>query len=147
MMSAASPTPAPTPARRYRPRSLFGPILLVAIGVLCLALTMGWLHLGNFLVWFARYWPVLLIFWGVVKLIEYMWSQQKGLPARGIGAGGVLFIIFLILIGFTANGATAVNWGALGIDTGDLNFFAPIFGSSHEFSENFSQEMKPGEQV
>jgi len=25
--------------------------------------------------------------------------------------------------------------------------FGPFFGSSHEFSENFSQEMKPGEQV
>jgi hypothetical protein len=145
-MSTASPTPPP-PVRSYRPRSLFGPLVLVAVGVLFLMLTMGWLHFSDFWKWFARYWPLFLIFWGAVKLIEYIWAHQKGLPTRGIGAGGVVFLIFFILAGMTANGMAGVNWQALGVNFDDVNFGGPFFGSSHEFSENFSQEMKPGEQV
>ncbi|MBZ5521617.1 MAG: DUF4097 family beta strand repeat-containing protein [Acidobacteriia bacterium] len=146
-MSTASPTP--TPAPRYRPRSLFGPIVLVAIGVLFLAGNMGWIHWSNFGPWFARYWPLILIFWGVVKLGEYIWARQKGLPAPGIGAGGVVFLIFFILIGLAATRAAGVNWQAIGIDLDDVNVVEPfgIFGTSHEFSENVAQEIKPGEPV
>lgn len=150
-MSTASPTPTPVPAPvsspRYRPRSLFGPIVLVSIGLLFLAANMGWMHWSTFGPWFARYWPLILILWGVIKLGEYVWAHQKGLPAPGIGAGGVVFLIFFIVIGTISTKAAGVNWQALGIEVDDVGFFGPIFGTSHEFSENFSQEMKPGDQV
>jgi DUF4097 and DUF4098 domain-containing protein YvlB len=143
-MSTASPTPNPG----HRPRSLFGPIVLVAIGALFLAGNFGWIHWSNFGPLFARYWPLLLIFWGLVKLGEYIWARQRGLPAPGIGAGGVVFMVFFILIGITATKAAGVNWRALGVEVDDVNFEPfGFFGSNHEFSENFAQEMKPGEQV
>jgi len=143
-MSTASPTPTPG----YRPRSLFGPIVLVTIGALFLAGNFGWIHWSSFGPLFARYWPLLLIFWGIIKLGEYIWARQRGLPAPGLGAGGVVFMIFLILIGITATKAAGVNWQALGVEMDDVNIEPfGFFGTSHEFSENFAQEMKPGEQV
>lgn len=142
-MSTGTTTP------NYRPRSLFGPVVLVAIGLLFLAGNLGWLHWRNFGPLFARYWPVLLIFWGVFKLGEYLWARQRGLPSPGIGAGGVVFLIFFILIGMAATRAAGVNWQALGVEMDDVDVGEPfgIFGTSHEFTENFSQEIKAGDQV
>ncbi len=52
-MSTTTPI-APNPYSRYsRPRSLFGPVLLIAIGVLFLLRTMGYISMRGFWPWFA----------------------------------------------------------------------------------------------
>ena len=76
--------------RHYYPRSLFGPLLLAAIGVLFLLRNMGVISYHTIGWWFSHYWPVLLIVWGVIKLLEYTWARKTGRPAPGIGAGGVV---------------------------------------------------------
>src|SRR6267378_3447811 len=106
----------------YRPRSLFFPLLMVLIGALLLFITMGWLSFYVFASLFARYWPLLLVLWGVVKLVEHMWARQKGLPTSGIGAGGVVFLVFFILFGLFATEASGFNWRGIGVDFGDVNF-------------------------
>jgi len=121
---------------------------MVLIGTYALFTTMGWGHLPGFWITFAHYWPLLLILWGVVKLAEHIWARQKGFPARGIGAGGVVFLVFFVLIGMAVTGASGVNWRGMGIDVDDVNFDPfNAFGASHEFTENFSQDMKTGTQV
>jgi len=57
------PLPPPPPVYRYR-RSLAGPLILILIGVLFLLRNVG-VHVP---VWqfFGRFWPVLIIVWGVV---------------------------------------------------------------------------------
>jgi hypothetical protein len=45
------------------------PLTLIAVGILLLAKEFGYLH-GNLL----RYWPVLLIVWGVGMI----WAARKG---------------------------------------------------------------------
>jgi hypothetical protein len=132
----------------YRPRSLFGPILLVGIGVLFLLRNMGIIpHLGW---WFGRYWPVLLILWGVSKLIEQVWARQKGYPAPGIGAGGVFLLIFLIIVGMGASAARNVNWSGLGdevnVNVNDDDFFS-MFSSRYEFTNDFSQTIESGKPI
>ena len=70
--------------------------MLILIGVLFLLGTMGILdihHLGSL---FARFWPALLILWGILKLIEYEQAKRYGQPARGIGVGGIFLMLFLI---------------------------------------------------
>jgi len=47
---------------------------------------------------------------GVIKIIEYQNANRAGVPPRGIGAGGVLLIIFLVFMGLTARETTHVNW-------------------------------------
>src|SRR5260370_42224276 len=95
----------PTPARLYHSRSFFGPVVLITIGVIFLLRNAGYISTRTVALWFAHYWPVLLILWGVVKIAEYLWARRTGEPApRGIGPGGIVALIFLIIIGLSATG-------------------------------------------
>src|SRR5947209_2550426 len=122
------------------PRSLFGPLVLVTIGVLFLLRNMGVMHYETMSLWFARYWPWLLIIWGLTKLVEYFWARRVGQPAPGIGAGGVVLLIFLIMCGLTAS-AVKAHWGEFNFDD---DFGDGIFGTKYEFTENISQPVQPG---
>src|ERR1700751_2913361 len=107
------PPVPPPPMRPRQPRSLAGPVVLIVIGIFFLLGNMGWIawhHLGY---WFAHFWPVLLIIWGIIKLIEYQSANRAGVHSRGIGAGGVLLIIFVVILGLTATEAYRVNWQEL----------------------------------
>jgi len=133
-------SPAMTPRR---PRSLAGPVVLIIMGVFLLLRTMGVLHWSLWHV-FARFWPLLLILWGVIKLIEYQQAKQEGLRPRGIGAGGVFLIICLIVFGLAATETSRVNWGALrdeiNIDDEDFQFF----GNTYNFEDELTQAFPPG---
>jgi hypothetical protein len=127
------------------PRSMSGPVVLIAVGIVFLLGTMGvldWHNLGH---WFAHYWPVLLIIAGLIKLIEYQQAQRHGGRAPGISAGGVFLIIAIIVCGLVATQASHVNWGELGnqinIDDGD-DF--PIFGSKFNFDDQLTQPFPAG---
>ncbi|MGA9566363.1 MAG: DUF5668 domain-containing protein, partial [Candidatus Korobacteraceae bacterium] len=64
----SAPLPPPPPTYRYR-RSLAGPLILIVIGLVFLLRNIG-VHIP---VWhfFGRFWPVLIILWGVIALIEH----------------------------------------------------------------------------
>ena len=98
----------PVPVRR---RSLAGPLVLIAIGVFFLLKTA---HLINGAVlhhWFAHWWPVLLIFWGVIRLAEYYSDLHSGYPPRRMGGGAVFLLILFIIVGLGATQADKVDWG------------------------------------
>src|SRR5580692_5516628 len=97
-----STPPSPTPYYRPRPRSIFGPLVLITIGILFLLRTMGVVSLYSLRNWMAHYWPLLLIFWGVAKLAEHMWARRRGEPTPRLGAGGIIFLVFFIIIGMSA---------------------------------------------
>jgi hypothetical protein len=133
--------PPPVPPRRYR-RSFAGPFVLITLGIVFLLGNLhmlSWARLGTI---FAHYWPALLILWGVIKLIEHQQAQRDGLPARGIGAGGVFLVIFIIVGGLIATQATRFNWGELrdnmNIDDSDLN---NIFGQTYNFDDHLEQDI------
>src|SRR5215469_11801858 len=99
-----APPPAAPPMRPIRPRrSIAGPVVLIIIGVVFLLHTIGVLPWYNWGRWFAHYWPLLLILWGIIKLIEYQQANREGVRPTGIGAGGFLLIIFLVIAGLSAN--------------------------------------------
>ena len=136
------------PRPPYYRRSIIGPLVLVCFGVLALALTMGWLSWPSFWHWFSRYWPLLLIVWGVVKLGEALWARQHGVPSPRIGGGAIVFLVFFILFGMIVTNAANVNWRGVG----DAMDFDPgwdfgFWGGSHEFTENFSQVVPEGSQI
>ena len=130
----------------YRRRSLFGPLLLVGIGVLFLLRNIGIIpHLGW---WFSRYWPVILILLGVSRLVEQLWARQKGYPAPGIGGGGVFLLILLIIVGMGASATRNVDWSGWSNDVNiDNDDFFRWFGSRYEFNSNFAQTIEPGKTV
>src|ERR1039458_57243 len=130
MASPVMPPPQ-RPVLARPPRSIAGAIVLILLGVLFLLGTMGVLNWHGLVLLFGRYWPALLILWGVIKLIEYEQAKRSGFAARGIGVGGVFLMLFLIVGGLIATGASRVDWGNvrdhLQLDDSDVN---EIFGGS-----------------
>ncbi len=138
----STPTQVPYyPARR--PRSIFGPLLLIGIGVAFLLKNMGVISLHGFGRWFAHYWPLLLILWGLIRLGEYIWARQQGYATPRLGGGAIVFLVFFIITGMAAT-QTDRHWQDIGdhirIDDSDADEFFNIFGgSSYDFTNQFSQ--------
>lgn len=86
-----------------RQGSLVGPLLLIAIGGLLLAHNLqpelGLLRLA------ARYWPVLLIAWGSLRLVEILiWAaRSRPLPRSGISGSEWTLVILICLVGASVN--------------------------------------------
>src|SRR5260370_35887626 len=137
------PVQAPVPPRRHR-RSFAGPFVLIVVGIVFLMGNLhmlSWIRLGTM---FAHYWPALLILWGVIKLIEYQQAQRDGVPARGIGAGGILLVIFIVVCGLIATQAARFNWGELRDNMNfDDNDFNNIFGETYNFDDHLEQDLAP----
>ena len=139
------PVQPPLPPRPRR-RSFAGPFVLIVIGIVFLLGNMhllSWMRLGTL---FARYWPALLILWGVIKVIEYQQAQREGVPARGIGAGGVMLIVAVVFFGLIATQAERAreHWPSIreqfNIDDGD---FDNIFGETYNFNDHLDQDIPP----
>jgi hypothetical protein len=135
------PVQPPLPPRRHR-RSFAGPFVLIVLGIVFLLGNLhllSWARLGT---WFAHYWPLLLILWGVIKLIEHQQAQRDGLPPRGIGAGGVFLVIVIVVCGLIATQASRFNWGEIrdnmNIDDSDLD---NIFGQTFNFDDHLEQDV------
>jgi hypothetical protein len=145
----ASPIMTPPPPIAPRPphRSIAGPVVLIVMGILFLMGTMGMLEMHHLGLLFARYWPALLILWGIIKLIEYERAKRYGQPARGIGVGGVFLMLFLIGAGLIATQVARLDWNnirehtKLGDDEGFDEFFG---GPTFDFSDELSQEIPAG---
>jgi len=132
-----SPLP-PLPPPRHR--SFAGPFVLIVVGTIFLLGTMRVLSVGKLAHLFASYWPVLLILWGVIKIVEHQRARSEGTRASGIGAGGVLLIVMIVVFGLIANQLERVNWSGLrddmNIDGGD---FHNIFGETFNFDDHLEQ--------
>lgn len=131
----------------YVRRSLFGPLLLIAIGVLMLLATLhlvAWPSLG---VLFARYWPLLLIFLGVVRLLEFFWAKQSGAPTARLGGGAVVLIIFLVLIGIAATHAHRdIDWSQIQFgDNGEWSHV--LMGEPHDYDLRQDVDLAAGKPV
>jgi len=126
----------PAPPRH---RSFAGAVVLIIVGVVFLLGTMRVLSVSKLAHLFASYWPVLLILWGVIKLIEHQQAQRQGVRASGIGAGGVFLVVLIVVFGLIANQLERVNWRGLQNEIGDDNDFPNIFGESYNFNDHLEQ--------
>ncbi len=137
-----SPLP-PLPPPRHR--SFAGPFVLIILGIVFLLGTMRVLSVGKLAHLFASYWPVLLILWGVIKIIEHQQARREGTRASGIGAGGVLLVVMIVVFGLIANQLERVNWSGLrdeiNVDDGD---FPNIFGDTFNYNDHLEQNF-PGD--
>jgi hypothetical protein len=139
---AFSPLPPLPPNRR---RSMAGPFVLIVLGVVFLLGTMHVLSIERLAHLFANYWPVLLIFWGVIKLIEHQRAQREGVRAPGIGAGGVFLVVTIVVCGLIATQLERVNWSGLRDQINiDDNDFSDIFGQSYNFNDHLEQSFPAG---
>jgi len=136
------PPPYQPPPGRYR--SISGPLVLIAIGVVFLLGTLRVVHLHSIFAWFAHYWPVLLIVWGVLKLIDHYNAQRAGARSPGIGGGGIFLVIMVVLLGLTATNLARVNWGEvrdnMHIDDEDFH----LFGNNYSYDDQLDQGFPGG---
>jgi DUF4097 and DUF4098 domain-containing protein YvlB len=137
--------PVITPGLRRRRRTFSGPLVLILVGLLFLLgnlHVLSWARLGW---WFAHYWPLLLILWGIIKLIEYQAALRDGTSPPGIGAGGIFLVIVIVFFGLIATQASRFNWGEIrdnmGIDDED---FKNLFGESYSFDDHLERDFPAG---
>jgi hypothetical protein len=128
---------------RHHRGSIFWALTLITIGVLFLYQNFNpavrpW-HL------IAKYWPILIIFWGISKLIDYFHARSHPETApRSLFSGGevVLLIIFLI-IGTILSKTLLRPWGewpsVMGISDQQ---FAELFFNSYTFNEKVSKDVQ-----
>ena len=101
------PPVAPPPGRH---RSFAGPLVLIVLGVLFLLGNLRMISWARIGIWFAHYWPLLLILWGVVKMIEHQQARREGARAPGIGAGGIFLVVMLVFSGLIATHIERFHW-------------------------------------
>ena len=114
-----------------RRRSIFSGLLLVVIGALFLYHNFR----GGFEIWrlIERWWPVVLILWGLAKLYDYWAAKQSGeAPPRTITGGEV----FLVLIVFCLAGvAGLVEIGQKHPNRFGIDFGEGWWGSRYTYTE------------
>src|SRR5260370_484953 len=88
---------------RRRGSSLFPGLLLLFIGVLLLLHNYRGLGIVNVL---GHWWPLILIFWGGIKLYERMAASRSGDPGAAAITGGEVFLVLglLSLLGIVVAG-------------------------------------------
>ncbi len=109
-----------------RSSGLFSGLVLITVGVLLLMRNYGNLDLGRF---FTHWWPLIIIFWGVIKLYERTAGRRFGGSGGGITTGEV----FLVL------GMFALLGIVVGIDYGKRvvgdNLGIDIQGDNYSFDD------------
>lgn len=123
----------------YRRGSLFWALVLIGVGSLFLYRN---LH-PEFPIWqiLGRYWPLLIIFWGLGKLVDYFALRDQ--PGRSVFlTGGEIFLLLMILLVGTAisKGTQPGAWPIIQISDEDWPF---RLGDRFEFSDTLSQAAKP----
>jgi DUF4097 and DUF4098 domain-containing protein YvlB len=111
--------------------SLFAPILLIGLGLVFLARNLyPDLRLLDYL---AKFWPMLLILWGVLRTAEILfWAASKQpLPARGVTGGEWTLVILLCFFGATLHAVRGFSgWFPGTIELGGLD----VFGESYDYA-------------
>jgi DUF4097 and DUF4098 domain-containing protein YvlB len=81
--------------------SVIGPLILIGIGALFLMRNL-WpdIPIADIL---SRYWPFVLIAWGVLRLVEiFLWAiMSKPLPRNGVSAGEWMLVFLICVVGAT----------------------------------------------
>ncbi len=115
-----------------RPRgSITGPVVLITLGCLFLAHTFS--PGFDVIQAVSRYWPVLLIGWGVLGLVEVVLRGFRGtsVPVNGVSGGAWFFVVLVIFFGCAcwlwSNPETW--WHRIGMDQS-----MALIGNAHDFS-------------
>ncbi len=123
-------TPSP------RPRSITGPLIVVAIGLLFLINNI-WPDVSS-LSRIGDYWPFLLIAAGLIGLIEVLWHASHGVnpPPRIFYGAGIFWVLVVGLIISVASRNN--NWRLGSFDNPGVS----IFGSDYEYDVNLTQSSR-----
>lgn len=103
--------------RPRRQKSYAGAVVLILIGVLALLQNFGMISLRHF---YARYWPLIIILIGAIKLVEHFQAKKDNAIPAGVTFGTIVLLFFVVVSGIAISKAEGVNWHELG-QTFDIN--------------------------
>ena len=96
--------------RGMRRSSIVGPMIVIAIGIVFLLVQIGRLPATALWLWFARWWPLLLVLFGFIRLLEWFLDQRaranaNGVitPQRSLGVGVSLLLALLVIAGVASS--------------------------------------------
>jgi DUF4097 and DUF4098 domain-containing protein YvlB len=131
------------PPRRH---SVVGPLILIVIGGLFLLRNFGFsipLFHG-----FVKYWPLLLVLIGLVRLAEFFAARRALRPAPVMGGGTVFLLVIVIAIGagLTAalHGRNEINWGSVRDHVDIDDDVMHLFGNEYTYDGEVTQEIPAG---
>jgi DUF4097 and DUF4098 domain-containing protein YvlB len=140
----ASPGPIYVPPPRRH--SVVGPLILVFVGVLFLLRNFGYpLPLFH---QFVRYWPLLLVLIGLVRLAEFFAARNAQRPVPRMGGGTVFLLVIMIAAGVGLSAAyrarNDINWGSLRDNVDMDDGVMHLFGSEHTYDGEVTQPIPAG---
>lgn len=122
---------------RGRRSSIFAGLLLVALGIIFLiGIFYPRVRLGH---WIALYWPVLLIIWGVAKIVDYAAAQHSGEPRPPVVSGGEAALIVALVI--VLGGFVIRDWARNRFP--NVHIEMPDFGPSFARNETLPPQTLP----
>src|SRR5271165_240101 len=141
-MASTGQYPPPPVSAQYQPpysyrRSIAGSLVLIIIGLVFLLRNMGvrvpvW-H------WFGHWWPLLLILFGVIRLIEHYAADRQGYRRAGLGAGTILLLVLIVAVGLSAHYSSDVDWGGVRDQIQMDDNLGGIFGKAYTFDDTLQQ--------
>ncbi len=124
---------------RPRRRSIFSGVLLILLGGLLL------IHnfVANFRLWdlFSRWWPVLLILWGLAKLYDHLVARRTGEPTPSAITGGEILLV-IVLVGLVGT-LGGIEWLHQHGDVGEFQW--PPWEQPYSFSEEVPAKAIPAD--
>ena len=129
----------------YRRGSIFWALTLIAVGTIFLYHNFNpSLHPWQII---AKYWPIMIIFWGLSKLIDYLQSQARPetTPPPLFSGSEVVLLVLILAMGTLVSKIALHPWhqwpSAVGIDVDDD--FGGLFLEPFTYTETLSQPVKP----
>ncbi len=128
--------------RSLQRRSIVGPLILLALGIVFLLSQLGDLSWAASIRWYGRFWPAILIAAGFILLLEWFIDRARNptvAPARALGGGAVSLLIFLAFAGLASR---SIEYG---LDWSDHTFgngytrLDHIFGDRHEADNSITE--------
>jgi DUF4097 and DUF4098 domain-containing protein YvlB len=115
----------------YRRSSITGPVILLTVGIIALLVETG--HVSGYAIWmwYARWWPLILIGVGLISLAEYFFDRNNPYAGRRSAGGIVFLILFFAFLGWGSHSAR--YWGPFSEQFGENgdDFFS-MLGEEHD---------------
>jgi hypothetical protein len=125
----------------YRRGSIFWALTLIGVGVIFLLQNFNpSLHPWQLI---AKYWPILIIFWGLSKLIDYVQAQAhpETTPPPLFSGSEVVMLVLILVLGTLISKVVLHPWQQWGwhVDDDDIS---TLFSNTYTYDQTLSQPAK-----